>query len=93
MAVRDLLLLVCRDVDANDVRRFFVFCRGVAFISSSPSSCDSSSDIRLSDRVAGRRDSLGFLARLEEGVPGDGIDLVPTIVRDTVKPDKIWYGI
>jgi hypothetical protein len=48
-------------------------------VSSSPSSWESSSVIRLSDRVAGLRGSLRPLARLEEVEPGEATDLVPAI--------------
>ena len=80
MAVRDLFLLVCRDVDANDVRRSFVVWRGVTLMSSSPSSLESSSVIRLSDRVAGLRGSLRPWPRFDETGPGEATDLVPAIL-------------
>jgi hypothetical protein len=93
MAVRDLLLLICREVDANDVRRWFVVWRGVTLVSSSPSSWESSSVIRLSDRVAGLRGSLGPLARFEDVEPGEATDLVPAIAVSLLEFSKMCYTL
>jgi len=93
MAVRDLLLLVCREVDAKDVRRWFTVWRGVTLVSSSPSSWESSSVIRLSDRVAGLRGSLAPLARFEEEEPGEATVLVPAITMSFLEFSKMCYTL
>jgi hypothetical protein len=74
-AVWDLLRLLARP-EASEACRRCVDCRGVTLFSVPPSSCESSSVIRLSDLVVGLRDSLALPARFEGPETGEGTDLV-----------------